>query len=140
MSLKGFLRENSQQVEPRKLVISKRFRDEAGAPIEWVLRPISEAENAKLRDSCTKMVITSKRRQSDVNGSLYMQRLCAASVTYPDLKSAELQASYGVVGDTDLLAAMLLPGEFGDLIKAVQELNGFEPEALEEYRDEVKNF
>jgi hypothetical protein len=68
-----------------------------------------------------------------------MNLLVASSVVYPDLKDAELQKSYGVVSDGDLLKKMLIPGEYLTLQQAVNEVNGFDTEKADEAKDEVKN-
>ncbi|MNC83125.1 Phage XkdN-like protein [compost metagenome] len=60
------------------------------------------------------------------------------SVVYPDLKDAELQKSYGVLGADQLLRKMLLPGEYATLLQKVQSINGFDKD-VNELADEVKN-
>ena len=50
----------------------------------------------------------------------------------------QLQAKYGVVGAEALIDAMLKPGQFIDLLLAVQEINGFSSD-MDELRDEAKN-
>ncbi|MNN89462.1 Phage XkdN-like protein [compost metagenome] len=59
-------------------------------------------------------------------------------MTFPDLKNAELQKSYGVMGAEALLHKMLLPGEYANLVQKVQELNGFDAD-MNELVEEVKN-
>ena len=46
------------------------------------------------------------------------------SVVYPNLKDAELQDSYQVMNEKDLLAAMLEGGEYQRLSAKCQEVNG----------------
>ena len=57
---------------------------------------------------------------------------------YKGLTDAQLQAKYGVVGAEALIDAMLKPGQFIDLLLAVQEINGFSSD-MDELRDEAKN-
>lgn len=80
-----------------------------------------------------------KRGIPELDTSLYTLRMTAASVVYPDLKDAGLQASYGAVGEEELLKAMLLPGEIANLYLKVQEVNGFDRDLTEEAKEEVKN-
>lgn len=68
----------------------------------------------------------------------YMAKMVVASVSYPDLKNAEIQKSYGVLGSEVLLRKMLLPGEFSALSERVQTLNGFDQD-INEQIEEVKN-
>ncbi|MNN98093.1 Phage XkdN-like protein [compost metagenome] len=67
-----------------------------------------------------------------------MAKLMTSSVVHPDLKNAELQRSYNVLGAEALLRKMLLPGEFAALGERVQALNGFSTD-MNELVDEVKN-
>ena len=64
--------------------------------------------------------------------------LTASAVVFPDLKNAELQKTYGVLGEAELLKAMLYVGEFAELAQAVQELRGLDIDINEEI-EEVKN-
>ena len=52
-----------------------------------------------------------------------------------DLKNAELQQAYGVLGEAELLKAMLYVGEFAELAQAVQELSGLDVDINEEIED-----
>lgn len=140
MGLKSFLRQSALPVENKKVVVSKRFVGEDGAPEQWELRAVRESENARIKDECTKKVISKGGRMTaNFDSSLYNLKLCTASVAYPDLKDAELQASYGVVGEEALLVAMLISGEYSNLMTAVTEICGFDSEQMEEQKDEVKN-
>lgn len=138
MSLSAFLKQNSVSPENKKIVISKRFV-ENNKPVEWEIRAVSEDVNSKIRNACTKTTTFKGRPTSDFKRDLYLQKLCAAAVVYPDLKDAEIQKSYGVIGEAELLAEMLLPGEFGYLLEVVQEMNGYDSERFEEDKEEVKN-
>lgn len=139
MSFKAFLKQAAVLPENKKIVISERFTGENGKPALWEVRAISEKENAVIKAGCTSKSSFKGRETTKFNGPLYSSKLCAASVVEPDLKSAELQASYGVLGEEDLLAAMLLPGEYSALSELVQELNGYDVEALLRGEEEVKN-
>lgn len=138
MSLKAFFKESAIRPENVRVVVSPRFVED-GRPLEWELRPITEAEHAKIKESCTKKQMTKGRAVVDYNTQRYALRLTAASVVEPNLADAELQASYGVVGEEALLEAMLLPGEMIELQRQVQMVNGFDTEFLETAKDEVKN-
>ncbi len=129
MGLELFLRENCQRAEKRTVVISQRFV-ENGAPVAWVLRPMTAAKEEEIRRSCTE------------GGALdvfrYYGRLCEETVVYPDLKDAALQDSYGVMGGAALLKAMLNGGEYAFLVRQAEEVNGF-GETERQLADEAKN-
>ena len=65
--------------------------------------------------------------------------MIVASVVMPDLLDAELQDSYGVKGEDDLLMAMVDdPGEYNELAAFVQKFQGFDV-PFQEKVDEAKN-
>ncbi|MEG1429765.1 MAG: phage portal protein [Hydrogenoanaerobacterium sp.] len=139
MSFKAFLKGSAKLQENKKIALSERFKDEKGNTELWELKALSEKENSKIKESCISKSFFKGRQQTNFAGELYTLRICAASVIYPDLYSTELQESYGVVGQEDLLGVMLLPGEYSALSEAVQKLNGFDLEQMERDMDEVKN-
>ena len=67
-----------------------------------------------------------------------MELLATECIVYPDLRNAELQNSYQVMGAGALLKKMLKPGELQDLYVKIQEVNGFD-ETFEEKVDRAKN-
>ncbi|GIQ70765.1 phage portal protein [Xylanibacillus composti] len=138
-NLSFFYADNAAGSSEERVVISNRFTDHDGVPLEWVLRSITERENEACRKAATKR---EKGRNgvavSDTDFNLYVAKMAVASVVFPDLKDAGLQDSYNVRGAEELLRAMLLPGEYADLVQHVQRLNGFEKD-MNEMVDEVKN-
>lgn len=139
MSLKAFLRQNAQIAQNLKVVISDRFVGDDDKPLEWELRSLTEAENAKIKEECTNYSTDKRRRVAAFDGGRYTKRLTAESVVYPDLRDAELQASYGVANEIALLNTMLISGEFATLQEAVQQINKFDAEKLSEVKEETKN-
>ncbi|MGI2295147.1 phage tail assembly chaperone [Paenibacillus sp. GXUN7292] len=139
MSLQAFFAQNVQAELTEEIVISERFKDKDGNPIKWKLRTVTENENEALRKAATRQVKGKNgvRTQETVQED-YVGKLAVASVVYPDLKNAELQKSYGVMGADTLLKTMLFPGEFAALLTRVQEMNGFDRD-IDEMADEVKN-
>ncbi|MCJ0199628.1 phage portal protein, partial [Clostridioides difficile] len=68
----------------------------------------------------------------------YVAELCVASTVFPDLKDAELQNSYGVMGEAQLLKTMLTAGEYVNYTVKVNEVNGFDT-SFEDKVEEAKN-
>ncbi len=132
MSLKAFL--NPVQTENKEVVISKRFLDENGGPIPFVIRPISEAENKDLMKKHTKR---DKKGQETFDRYEYIHELVAMAVVEPDLTNAQLQEKYGL-GISKCLSNMLNVGEFAELSNAVQELSGLDTD-IDETIEKVKN-
>lgn len=106
--MRAFLPEKSRR-RAVQLVVSERFRDGEGRPAEWVIEPLGEEWREVI---C----------EGGAAGSLGL-RLLARAVRYPDLRAVELQEAYGVLGEEQLLLAMLSPGEFQVLARAFIEQN-----------------
>lgn len=139
-TLSAFMAQNAKKVDNRKMVVSNRFTDEKGKPIEWEICCITAGENQKLRKSCMKSVpVTGKRGQytQEFDNAGYQAKIAARCTVYPNLNDAELQESYGVMGAEQLVSTMLLSGEFDEYVAAILEHNGFTDMA--ETVDEAKN-
>lgn len=109
-------------------------------PFPFVIRSITEAENKAIRKTCQKVEFDKKTRQKriDTDTDLYNARLVAACCIDPNFKDADFQAKKGVRGAEDLINLVLNPGQYTDLLLAVQEINGFADD-VNELRDEAKN-
>lgn len=137
MGLSAFLKQNALPVENEKHVISERFVDEDGNPIPWEIRALSEEENQAIRKSCTKVSGKKGPKVPETDFDAYLTKMTAASVVFPNLKDAELQKSYGVLGSDELLKTMLTAGEYARLIQVTQDVNGFRD--MDELVEEAKN-
>ena len=122
MSLNGFFKSNAKSLPDVKVVVSERFTDQDGNPIEWVLHPISTKLVEEITKRNTKTVIKNGKKESTVNEENLNAELLEAVVLYPSLNDAELQDSYGVSSANELLGAMLYPGETKVLTDALQEV------------------
>ena len=109
-------------------------------PFPFIIRSISEAENKAIRKTCQKIEFDKKTRQKriDTDTDLYNSRLVVACCVEPNFKDAALQEKYGVRGAEDLIDKILKPGQYTDLLIAVQEINGFTDD-INDLRDEAKN-
>jgi hypothetical protein len=137
--LSAFFAENVNLEVTEQFVVSGRFKDEDGKPIEWTLRCMTEEENQECRKAATvKVKGKGGVYTQDIDPNEYMSKLIVESVAYPDLKNGDLQKSYGVMGAESLLKKMLLPGEFAALGERVQAINGFDRD-INELVDDVKN-
>ena len=122
MSLNGFFKSNAKSLPDVKVVVSERFTDQDGNPIEWVLHPISTKLVEEITKRNTKTVIKNGKKESIVNEENLNAELLEAVVLYPSLNDAELQDSYGVSSANELLSVMLYPGETQVLTSALQEV------------------
>ncbi len=139
-TLDAFLAQNALKPENEKIVISDRFRDKDGKPVEWEIRALTQAEDEKIRRAATR--VTGGRRgrpkTTEVDVYLYNLKTVVAAVVYPNLNDARLQDSYGVHGAEDLINKMLTAGEFTELFVAINELSGFDIDG-EELEEQAKN-
>ena len=137
MSLRAFMAEIPEKRE-KEFVLSGRFADEQGNPVNWKIRSINAAEDRRIKDSCFHYVTNAKgKAKKELDVTRYTALQTAACVIEPDLNNAELQDYYGVKDPVACLEKMLLPEEMNQLILAVNELNG--GNALNEMIDDAKN-
>lgn len=136
--LAAFLAENVEKIPNKKVVVSPRFKDSKGNPVEWEIKAISCNENEDLQRQA---MVSRKQPNGQVTRELdsikYLALLVAESVVFPDLLNAKLQDSYGVKTPTELLKKMLYPREFNSLAELVTAFS--QVDNLAEKVDEAKN-
>lgn len=137
-----FMKENKKVKENTTFAATKSLVDEKGNPLKWTIKPITTAENEKMRDDCMiEVPVTGKPNvfRSKLLTSKYIAKMIAASVAEPNLFDAKLQDSYGVKTPEDLVVAMVDdPGEYQDFANFIQKFNGFDT-SLEDKVEEAKN-
>lgn len=138
-NMQAFFAQNAEITTNIKEVISTRFKDSKGKPIPFEFRAISSEEDKNIKKSCMKKVKVKKGvYQDELDIDSYTSKFLAASIVFPELKNAELQKSYGVMGEVDLLRAMLLPGEFTEASLIAQSINGYDKD-MNDLVEEAKN-
>lgn len=140
-NLSFFLAGNALKEDITKFVVSDRFVDGKGKAVEWELAPVTSKKANEIKKGCTKRVPSPMNKNivvPETDFDLYLCKLVIECVKYPDLNNAELQDSYHVVGAIDLVQTMLKDGEYQDLLKKIQEINGFDV-GLKEKIEEAKN-
>lgn len=144
--LELFFADNVADVEEVGYVVSERFKDKKGNPLEWKLRPVSAEKNNELKKLATKTVqVTGKPGQyrQNFDGNKFTEMLTTATVVYPDLNNASLQDSWSkktgesIMTAEQLLSVMLLSGEYDGLTSKVTEINGYND--INNKVDEAKN-
>jgi len=137
--LQAFFSQNVEASITEDFTVSERFKDAEGKAIPWKLRTVTEAENEEIRKSATKTVKGKNgMKVPETNAAEYVGKLATSSVIFPNLKDAELQKSYNVLGAEALLKKMLLSGEYAALVQKVEELNGYDRD-INEVVEEIKN-
>lgn len=138
-NLSCFFAQNKIKKANLKFVASKNFVDKDGNPIEWEIRELTNKEVEEIKKECT---IKTKQRNNmyttDLDSDKFSGKLAARSTVYPDLHNVELQNSYGVMGEDDLLKAMLSFGEYAEYQLKVTEHNDLD-KTLDDKVEEAKN-
>ena len=141
--LSVFLKENKKIRSNFKVAATKSILDEEGNPVEFEFRPLTTKQNDALRDACTTEVpVPGKKGQykTAFDRSKYMAKVIAETCVYPNLRSVELQDSYGVKTPEALIQELVDdPGEYNALFEAVALNNGFDEEKENNKVDQVKN-
>lgn len=122
MSLNGFFKNKAKQVDDVRVVVSERFTDKEGKPLEWVLHPISTKTVQEINKKNTVTKLVNGKRVEETNKENLDADLLEHVVLYPRLNDVELQDSYGVTNVNDLLSTMLYPGETQVLMQALQDV------------------
>lgn len=139
--LTDFLKGNVREVKNEEVIVSKRFGPENN-PTKWIIRQLTAKENKNLRRKYTKKIKDKLGRiTEEFDSEKYQEDYMVRSIVFPDLSDAELQKSWGALGEYDLLEKMLTADELANLqIK----ISGFVEEeivedSLENQIEEVKN-
>lgn len=135
--LKGFL-QPSPTLQTKEVIVSERFKGEDRKVLPFKIKVIDQDENDRLINAST----TTRRQKNgqvtkELSSTMYSRRLILACVVTPDLRDAELCEYYKCIDPLDVPGKMLSSGEYGTLIDAINELNGFNDEGVIE--DEAKN-
>lgn len=125
--------EDSQEIE-RELTIG-------GKKKTMKFRPISATRGDELRKKNRNIKFIKGQRIVEIDQDKFSADLIAETTTYPDLKNAELQSAWGVVGEKELLNVMkskMKDGEYAEWSAVVGEINGYDKN-LNELVEEAKN-
>lgn len=141
-NLSLFLKKNKKVKTNAFYAATKSLCDDKGEPIKWEIKALTTRESEEIRDICTTEVpVTGKPGvfRPKIDSKLYISKLIAACVVFPDLYNAELQDSYGVRTPEDLLKEMVDdPSEYNAFAEFIQNFNGLD-ESLEDKVKTAKN-
>lgn len=135
----AFLKTNKVEKENELIPVSTSFVGEDGKPVLWEVRQLTNDEMKSIKKQCIKQVRDRRGNVSvETDSEKMVLMMAATSTVYPDLKNAKLQDSYGVMGEGELLEAMLSVGELLAYQQEINRINGFDV-SFEEKVDEAKN-
>ncbi|MCH7321785.1 phage portal protein [Solibacillus sp. MA9] len=141
-NLSAFLAQNAIKPDSQERVVSKRFVDpETKEPMKWQIVAVDSDRDEALRKQNTKRLpVPGKKNvfQPTTDYDAYLATLAVECTVFPNLHDVDLQNSYKVMGAEALLKKMLLPGEYAEYLKVVQNANGFDV-GMDEAVEEAKN-
>lgn len=104
-------------------------------------RALAATKGDELRKKNRKIKFVKGQKLIETDQDKYIEDLIIETTTYPDLRNAELQAAWGVMGASELLNAMkskMKDGEYSDWSSTVTEINGYDKD-VNELVEEAKN-
>ena len=125
--------------EVKEVIISSRFKDEAGNPVPFTIRAITQEQNDTLTAKCRRVQKVRGQRQEYLDVAQLNRELIVAATLEPDFSSAEVCEAYGTKIPTQVPGKMLLAGEYDALLKAILELSGFDTGTAAAEEEEAKN-
>ncbi len=132
----NFLLEDFEDIESVEKVIKI-----GGKSKTMMFRPISAALGDEIRKKCRKVTFTKGQKMYETDQDRYISNLIIETTVCPDLKNAELQKNWGVIGAEQLLESMkskMLDGEYSTWGNIVSSVNGYD-KGMEELMDDAKN-
>ena len=125
--------------EVKEVIISSRFKDEAGNPVPFTIRAITQEQNDAMTAKCRRVRTVRGQRQEYLDVAQLNRELIVAATLEPDFSSAEVCEAYGTKIPTQVPGRMLLAGEYDALLKAILELSGFDTGTVAAEEEEAKN-
>ncbi|MCD3211824.1 hypothetical protein G8T71_10700 [Clostridium botulinum C/D] len=125
--------EEVQEVE-RELEIGGRKR-------KMKFKAIGATRADGIRKDCRNIKFVKGQKIVETDQDKYLETLIVETTICPDLKNAELQANWGVMGSVELLQAMktkMTDGEYSEWSNVVSEINGYD-KGIQELMEEAKN-
>lgn len=104
-------------------------------------KPIPAPLGDDIRKKSRKVTFINGQKIYETDNEKYTANLIIETTTSPDLKNAELQANWGVIGHEELLKSMkskMSDGEYADWSTTVSEINGYD-KRLKDLVEEAKN-
>ncbi|NFF59849.1 hypothetical protein FDB08_04055 [Clostridium botulinum] len=104
-------------------------------------KAIGATKADEIRKSCRKVNFIKGQKMVETDQDKYLETLIVETTVCPDLKNAELQSNWGVMGAVELLQAMkskMTDGEYGEWSSVVSEINGYD-KGMQELIEEAKN-
>ena len=125
--------EETEEIE-KEITLGKKKR-------KMKFRSISAEKGDEIRKKSRNISFIKGQKIAETNQDKYTANLIIETTVCPDLKNAELQANWGVMGAEALLNAMkskMTDGEYAEWSSIVSTVNGYDKN-MKELMEEAKN-
>lgn len=136
MRFEDFLMDSFDEVEEIEKEITM-----GGRKRKMKFKPISSTLGDEIRKKCRKVKFVKGQKIVETDEEKYLSNLIIETTTHPDLKNADLQKAWGVMGGEELLKAMknkMNDGEYSEWSSVVSGVNGYD-KGIQELMEEAKN-
>lgn len=135
-----FMKGKAADVREEEVIVTRRYSDDKGNPIPFIMKALSTQRIDELEAECTKPEIKKGKKVGEkLDSKRFSLRIAIESTVYPSFKDAELLKSYGLTDPVDLARAILsVGGEYMEWMQQASRINGFDDD-LEDLHEEAKN-
>lgn len=127
--------------EEKEVLVSKRFRDEDGKPVPFIIRVIDQETNGRLLKRATKRTKIDGQVVEELDSDRYGKLLVDACVVFPNFKSVEVCEYYKTTDPLEVPGRMLNVGEYNRLVREIKIFNELTDDDNEfaQLKEEAKN-
>ncbi|MDR3238807.1 MAG: hypothetical protein LBT44_01800 [Clostridiales bacterium] len=126
MTLQEFLNHNTVDGLTADVPVSSRFIDEAGKPMLFKIKAMTQNEFDALRKRCTKIMFERGQQKTEFDGVKFNMSIIVGQTVYPSFKDAQSLEALGCATPESYVNKVLLPGEVSELLKQINTLSGFD--------------
>ncbi|MBU3203131.1 phage tail assembly chaperone [Clostridium algidicarnis] len=135
-NFEDFLMDSFEEVEEIEREITM-----GGKNRKMKFKPIGATLGDEIRKKCRKITFVKGQKMIETDQDKFIANQIIETTTYPDLKNAEFQQVWGVMGAEELLKAMkskMRDGDYMEWGNIASEINGYD-KGMQELIEEAKN-
>ncbi|MBU3193464.1 phage tail assembly chaperone [Clostridium algidicarnis] len=135
-NFEDFLMDSFEEVEEIEREITM-----GGKKRKMKFKPIGATLGDEIRKKCRKITFVKGQKMIETDQDKFIANQIIETTTYPDLKNAEFQQVWGVMGAEELLKAMkskMRDGDYMEWGNIASEINGYD-KGMQELIEEAKN-
>lgn len=138
--IKAFL-QSPVMGDTKEVFVSKRFKDESGNPVPFVIRVIDQETNERLIHSAMRRKKINGQIVQELDNEKYGKLLVQSCVAEPDFSREEFCSHYKTMDPLEVPGRMLTIGEYSRLVYAIKEFNELvtSEDELSALEEEAKN-